>query len=151
VTGVGALTALAFAACLEDPARFRRSRTVGADLGLRPRQRQSGERDPQLGITKAGDEQLRRLLVSAAHYILGPFGPDCDLRRFGLRLVARGGAGAKPRAVVAVARKLAGLADHRSLLCARIEGREGVAARRSPRLPRRGPRGFSRRARCDPR
>lgn len=107
VTGVGALTALAFAACLEDPARFPRSRTVGAYLGLRPRKRQSGERDPQLGITKAGDEHVRRLLVSSAHYILGPFGPDCDLRRFGLRLVARGGAGAKPRAIIAVARKLA--------------------------------------------
>jgi transposase len=79
----------------------------GVPLGLRPRQRQSGERDPRLGITKAGDVELRRLLVGSAHYILGPFGPDSDLRRFGLRLIARGGAGAKPRAVVAVARKLA--------------------------------------------
>jgi transposase len=107
VAGVGDLTALAFVLCLEDPRRFPKSRVVGAYLGLRPRQRQSGERDPELGITKAGDVELRRLLVGSAHYILGPFGPDSDLRRFGLRLVARGGAGAKQRAVVAVARKLA--------------------------------------------
>lgn len=107
VTGVGDLTALAFVLCLEDPRRFPKSRVVGAYLGLRPRQRQSGERDPRLGITKAGDIELRRLLVGSAHYILGPFGPDTDLRRFGLRLMARGGPGAKQRAVVAVARKLA--------------------------------------------
>jgi transposase len=107
VPGVGALTALAFVLCIEDPQRFPKSRTVGPFLGLRPRQRQSGERDPQLGITKAGDVELRRLLVGSAHYILGPFGPDTDLRRFGLRLIARGGPGAKQRAVVAVARKLA--------------------------------------------
>ena len=50
---------------------------------------------------------LRRLLVTAAHYILGPFGPDTDLRRFGLRLSERGGKAAKKRATVAVARKLA--------------------------------------------
>jgi hypothetical protein len=49
----------------------------------------------------------RRLLIAAAHYILGPFGPDTDLRRFGERLAARGGKAAKKRAVVAVARKLA--------------------------------------------
>jgi transposase len=107
VAGVGDLTALAFVLCLEDPRRFPKSRVVGAYLGLRPRQRQSGARDPELGITKAGDVELRRLLVGSAHYILGPFGPDSDLRRFGLRLVTRGGAGAKQRAVVAVARKLA--------------------------------------------
>lgn len=107
VVGVGALTALAYVLILDDPARFRRSRTVGAYLGLRPRRHQSGEREPQLRITKAGSPLLRRLLVQAAHYILGPFGSDCDLRRHGLRLAARGGAAAKKRAVIAVARKLA--------------------------------------------
>jgi transposase len=108
VTGVGPLTALAFVLCIEDPRRFPRSRTVGAYLGLRPRQSQSGERNPQLRITKAGDEGLRRYLIGSAHYILGPFGPDCDLRRFGLRLAERGGGpAAKKRAIVAVARKLA--------------------------------------------
>jgi len=107
VGGVGALTALAFVLTLEDPARFSRSRTVGSYLGLRPRQRESGMRRPELRITKEGDEFLRWLLVQAAHYILGPFGPDTDLRRWGLRLVARGGKHAKQRAAVAVARKLA--------------------------------------------
>jgi len=107
VAGVGPLTALCYVLTLEDPARFARSRTVGAYLGLRPKQASSGERRPQLRITKAGDGMLRRLLVGSAHYILGPFGPDCALRRWGLRLAARGGKNAKKRAVVAVARKLA--------------------------------------------
>jgi transposase len=107
IPGVGPLTALAFVLTLEDPQRFAKSRAVGAYLGLRPRQRDSGGQRPQLRITKAGDALLRRLLVSAAHYILGPFGPDTDLRRFGLRLAERGGKAAKKRAAVAVARKLA--------------------------------------------
>ena len=107
VVGVGPITALAFVLTLEDPHRFERSRTVGAYLGLHPRQRESGERRPQLPITKTGDVYLRRLLVCSAHYVLGPFGPDTDLRRFGLRLMQRGGRAAKKRAVVAVARKLA--------------------------------------------
>ena len=76
-------------------------------MGLRPKQRDSGEQQPQLRITKAGDVLLRRLLVSAAHYILGPFGPDTDLRRAGLRMAERGGKAAKKRAIVAVARRLA--------------------------------------------
>jgi len=50
--------------------------------------------------------------VGCAQYILGPFGPDCDLRRFGLKLAARGGKNAKRRAVIAVARKLAVLMHH---------------------------------------
>jgi transposase len=107
VKGVGPLTALAFVLTLESPERFGRSRQVGAYLGLRPRLSQSGDSDPQLPITKAGDTFLRRLLVSSAHYILGPFGPDCALRRIGLRLTATGGASAKKRAVVAIARRLA--------------------------------------------
>lgn len=107
VDGVGALTALAFVVTLQDPARFRSSRSVGPYLGLRPRKRQSGKADPQLHITKGGDVFLRRLLVGSAHYILGPFGPDTDLRRWGLALAERGGKNAKKRAVVAVARKLA--------------------------------------------
>ncbi len=106
VKGVGALTSLAFVLTLEDPGRFRKSRAVGAYVGLRPRTRRSGEQEPQLRITKAGDELLRRYLVGAAQYILGPFGPDTDLRRFGLKLAERGGRAAKKRAVVAVARKL---------------------------------------------
>jgi transposase len=107
VPGVGALTALAFVLTLEDPTRFAKSREVGPAIGLVPRRDQSGDRDPQLPITKTGNAFLRRLLVGSAHYILGPFGPDCDLRRWGLQLAERGGKNAKKRAVVAVARKLA--------------------------------------------
>jgi transposase len=109
VGGVGLLTALCYVLTLEDPHRFRQSRAVGAYLGLCPRQADSGARQPQLRITKRGDAMLRRLLVSGAQYILGPFGPDCDLRRWGLTLAHRGGTNAKKRAVVAVARKLATL------------------------------------------
>ena len=107
VSGVGPITALYYVLTIEDPSRFAKSRSVGAYVGLRPKQRDSGEQQPQLRITKAGDALLRRLLVSAAHYILGPFGPDTDLRRAGLRLAERGGGAAKKRAVVATARRLA--------------------------------------------
>jgi hypothetical protein len=67
----------------------------------------AGESQPQLGISKAGDSLVRKLLVGSAQCILGPFGPDTDLRRYGLRLCERGGKNAKKRAAVAVARKLA--------------------------------------------
>jgi len=106
VKGVGPLTSLAFVLTLEEPERFRKSRQVGKFLGLTPRKDQSGETDKQLRITKAGSPFLRKLLVNASQYILGPFGEDCNLRRFGLRLASRGGKNAKRRAVVAVARKL---------------------------------------------
>jgi transposase len=109
IAGVGLLTALCYVLTLEDPRRFRVSRAVGAYVGLCPRQDDSGGRHPQLRITKHGDAMLRRLLVSSAQYVLGPFGPDCDLRRWGLALAERGGGNAKKRAVVAVARKLATL------------------------------------------
>ena len=96
----------------ENAERFPKSRTVGAFLGLAPASDTSGESNPQLRITKEGDEFLRRLLVNAAHYILGPFGEDCDLRRHGMKIAARGGKNAKKRAIVAVARKLAVLLHH---------------------------------------
>lgn len=107
VPGVGPQTALAYVLELDnDPGWLRRSRQAGALVGLRPKQRESGDRSPQLGITKHGDRLLRKLLVQCAQYILGPFGEDSELRRWGLRLAA-GGKRAKRRAVVAVARKLA--------------------------------------------
>jgi transposase len=106
VAGVGTLTAMTFLLTIGDPWRFQRSRDVGCYVGLRPKRDQSGQKDPQLGISKAGDSRLRRTLVNCAHYILGPFGPDCDLRRWGLKL-AGPGKNAKKRAIVAVARKLA--------------------------------------------
>lgn len=107
VKGVGALTAVGYMLLVEDPHRFDRSREVGAYFGLVPRLDESGDSTPQLRITKAGDELGRRLLVSAAQYILGPFGPDCDLRRHGEAIAQRGGKNAKKKAAVAVARKLA--------------------------------------------
>lgn len=107
VHGVGPLVALAFVLIIEDPAHFAKSRDVGPFLGMVPRRDQSGDSDPQLRITKAGDRFLRRLLVQSAQYILGHFGQDSDLRRRGLALVERGGKAAKRRAVIATARKLA--------------------------------------------
>jgi transposase len=107
VDGVGVHTALSFMLTIGDPGRFEKSRMVGCFLGLRPRQKDSGESKPQLGITKAGDEYLRKTLVNCAHYILGPHGKDSDLRRCGNRICERGGKNAKKRAVIAVARKLA--------------------------------------------
>ena len=76
-------------------------------MGLRPKRSESGERQPQLGISKEGDVYLRKLLVQGAHCILGRRGPDTDLKRWGLKLCARGGKNGKKRALFAVARKLA--------------------------------------------
>jgi transposase len=112
VHGVGPVTSLAYVLTLEESSRFNTSRAVGPFLGLTPKRDQSGQMDKQLPITKAGDAYMRRLLVGSAQYILGVFGRDCDLRRFGLKLAARGGKNAKRRAVVAVARKLAVLLHH---------------------------------------
>jgi transposase len=119
VPGVGPVTALYFRLVIEEARRFQHSRDVGSYLGLVPKQQDSGESTPELRISKAGDEGARRLLVNCAHYILGPFGPDSDLRRWGLRLAARGGKNAKKRAIVAVARKLAVLL-HRLLVTGEV-------------------------------
>lgn len=107
VPGVGPKVALSYVLVLQNPGRFGKGRAVGAYLGMVPARRQSGEQDPQLRITKEGDGYVRRMLVQAAQYVLGPFGPDSDLKRFGQRLAERGGKNARKRAVVAVARKLA--------------------------------------------
>ena len=97
---------------LEDPHRFRKSRDVGCYLGLQPGRRNSGQSEPQMHISKEGDPYLRTLLVQGAQHILGPFGIDCDLRRWGLKLAERGGKNGKKRAIVATARKLAVLLHH---------------------------------------
>jgi len=107
VEGIGPLTALTFGLTLEDPYRFEKSRSVGAYLGLVPATERSGDSDPQKRISKEGDQMLRKLLVGSAHYILGPFGSDSDLRRHGEKIASRGGKNSKKRAAVAVARKLA--------------------------------------------
>ena len=105
VPGVGTLTAATFVLTLGRRERFAHSRDVGSFLGLRPRQKQSGERDPKLGISKSGDKYLRKLLVQCAHHILGHFGKDSSLRQWGLS--KSDGSPGKKRAVIAVARKLA--------------------------------------------
>ena len=107
VQGVGPLVSLAYVLTLENPKRFSKSRTVGSYLGLRPKQSESGKTAPQLGISKAGNGYLRRLLVQSSQYILGSRARDSRLRRWGLELSARGGKNSKKRAVIAVARKLA--------------------------------------------
>ena len=112
VKGVGTLIALTFLLTLEDAHRFRKSRDVGCYLGLQPGRRNPGQSEPQMHISKEGDPYLRTLLVQGAQHILGPFGPDCDLRRWGLRLAERGGRNAKKRAIIATARKLAVLLHH---------------------------------------
>jgi transposase len=112
IKGVGTLIALTFLLTLEDPHRFRKSRDVGCYLGLQPGRRNSGQSEPQLHISKEGDPYLRTLLVQGAQHILGPFGVDCDLRRWGLKLAERGGRSGKKRAIVATARKLAVLLHH---------------------------------------
>jgi transposase len=112
VHGVGTLIALTFILTIEDKARFARSREVGCYVGLRPKQSDSGERKPQLRITKEGDVYLRKLLVQGAHCIMGAKAPDTDLKRWGTKLAGRGGKNARKRALVAVARKLAILLHH---------------------------------------
>jgi transposase len=112
IKGVGTLIALTFLLTLEDPHRFGKSRDVGGYLGLQPGRRKSGESEPQLHISKEGDPYLRTLLVQGAQHILGPFGIDCDLRRWGLKLAERAGRNGKKRAIVATARKLAVLLHH---------------------------------------
>lgn len=107
VPGVGTLTALTYVLTIGRAERFQKSRQAGAYLGLRPRQQQSGGQDPQLGITKAGDGYLRKLLVQSAHCVLHATAKDSALRQWGKRLCERGGKNAKKRAIVAVARKLA--------------------------------------------
>jgi transposase len=108
VPGVGPITALAYVLKVEDPSRFPKSRDAGPFFALVPRERSSGNHRPQLGIPPRGDAMVRRLLIQAAQYILGRFGPDSDLRRFGLAAAERTGSPqGKKRAVVAVARKLA--------------------------------------------
>ncbi len=112
VKGVGTLIALTFLLTLEDPHRFKKSRDVGCYLGLQPGRRNSGQSEPQMHISKEGNPYLRTLLVQGAQHILGPFGPDCDLRRWGLKLAQHGGRNGKKRAIVATARKLAVLLHH---------------------------------------
>lgn len=106
IPGVGEVTALTFVLIVGAPNRFENPGRLCAYLGVVPKQDQSGNTDKQLGITKKGNKLGRKLLVQAAHYIMGPFGPDCELRSYGIRIQSRGGKIAKKKSFVAVARKL---------------------------------------------
>lgn len=121
VKGVGTLIALTYVLTLEDPRRFRKSRDAGCYVGLQPGRRNSGQSEPQLHITREGDSYLRMVLVQGAQHILGPFGEDSDLRRWGLKLAERGGKRGKKRAIIAVARKLAVLLHHLWISCEEYE------------------------------
>jgi len=129
VAGVGPVLSLAYVCAIEDPKRFADSREVGSYFGLAPRSRQSGQYAPQMKISKRGDPEVRKLLVSAATYVLGPFGPDCDLRRYGERIAASGSQSARAKARIAVARKLAVLL-HRLWISGEVyQPLRGAAAR----------------------
>jgi transposase len=130
VNGVGILTAITFILTLEDPRRFRKSRDAGCYVGLQPGRRNSGQSEPQLHITREGDSYLRMVLVQGAQHILGPFGEDSDLRRWGLKLAERGGKRGKKRAIVAVARKLAVLLHHLWISCEEYEPLHNTRKRR---------------------
>jgi transposase len=104
IPGVGAITATSFATAIEDPVNFKKSRSVGAWLGLTPRRYQSGEVDYDGHISRRGDCHVRGLLYEAATVILTRSSADSSLRTWGLKLRERVGF---KRAAVAVARKLA--------------------------------------------
>ena len=104
VPGVGAVTAVAFVAAVDDPERFHRSSSVGAYFGLTPKRYQSGEKDTSGRISKRGDALVRCYLFEAANALLTRVTRWCALRAWGLRLAKKVGAN---KAKVAVARKLA--------------------------------------------
>jgi transposase len=104
VPGMGPIAALTFKAAVDDPARFKRSRTVAAHFGLTPRRYQSGEHDNPGRISKAGDRDVRATLYAAANALLMRTMAGSQIKSWGMRLMRTKG---RRRAVVAVARKLA--------------------------------------------
>jgi transposase len=124
VPGVGPIAALTFKAAVDDPARFRRSRTVAAHFGLTPRRYQSGETDNPGRISKAGDSDVRATLYAAANSLLMRTMTASPIKSWGMRLMRTKG---RRRALVAVARKLAVLlhrlwADGTEFRLDRVEG-----------------------------
>ncbi len=103
VPGIGVLSALAYVSTVEDPARFARSRSVGAHLGLTPRQYQSGEMDRSGRISRCGESLARTLLYEAAVVILSRMKRASSLKDWAEAIARRAGAG---KARVALARKL---------------------------------------------
>jgi transposase len=104
VPGVGPVTSLTFKTAVDEPRRFRSSRTVAAHFGLTPRRYQSGETDNPGRISKAGDPAVRQALYGAAHALMTRSDAWSVLKAWGLRLAKTRG---HRRAVIAVARKLA--------------------------------------------
>ncbi len=104
IPGVGPIAALSFKSAVDDPTRFKRSRTVGAHFGLTPRRYQSGEHDNPGRISKAGDRDVRAVLYAAANALLMRTMASSQIKSWGMRLMRTKG---RRRAVVAVARKLA--------------------------------------------
>ena len=108
VYGVGILGATALVAAIDcDPGRFEHARDVGPYLGTTPKRSQSGDSDPQLGATKAGNALVRRVLVECANVVMKSNAKDTGLKLKGLRIGARGGKIARKKAKLAVARGLA--------------------------------------------
>ena len=128
VDGVGPVVSLTYVLTLEDPHRFRRSRDVGAYVGLVPRLHESGEQEGPRRLSKAGDEELRRVLIQAAHHVLGRWGKDSRLRRWGLALMERKG---RKKAVAAVARKLAVILHRIWVTGAEWDPEHGIRARKA--------------------
>ena len=104
VPGVGPIASLTFKAAVDDPTRFKRSRTVGAHFGLTPRRYQSGEHDNPGRISKARDRDVRATLYAEANALLIRTMASSQIKSWGMWLIRTRG---RRRAVVAVARKLA--------------------------------------------
>ena len=104
IPGVGQLTALAFVAAIDEPERFRRSRDVGAYLGLVPRRYQSGEIDYTGSISKCGDRRVRTLLYEAANVMLTRYRGKLALKDWALAIGRRS---TMRKARIALARRLA--------------------------------------------
>ena len=124
--GVGAIVALTFASAIDDPARFRSSRMVGAHFGLTPRKHQSGETDVTGRISRIGDHGVRVALYEAANVILTRAVTGSDLKSWALGVAQRAG---MKKAKVALARKLAVmLADGRAFIARKAAPSAAVAA-----------------------
>jgi Transposase and inactivated derivatives len=106
IPGIGLITSCAFVALAPNPRKFGSPRDAGCYFGLTSGQDQSGDKDAPMHITKAGNMMMRKLLTTAANYVLRETSADSALKRYGMRICARGGKIARRKAKTAVARKL---------------------------------------------
>jgi hypothetical protein len=140
IPGVGQLTALAFVAAIDDPSRIRRSRDVGAYLGLVPKRYQSGEVDYVGGISKCGDRRVRTLLYEAANVMLTRYKGQLKLKDWAFSIARRS---SMRKARIAVARRLAivmhaMLPDGTEFLDLPSMRQETASSSRKERRPREG-------------